>query len=512
MSHQIVFLLLAVLRTHADPLTTGAARRHEEGGHAASHFDAAFRATSTEPWSAQAAHDWHILEYTHGAGEARGYNDKTGEIFHEVGPRSFGIGTACTECLLFDLGTCGVLTPNSLRQQPHALVPYDREQRNQLWKVTNMQAVRSVDLPPGFLGGQSPHPADQTWHITSERDDTIEMTVFASLPVASMLQTTPARQLRCLSGWCLGWGSKEGTAFLATLMLIPLPRAFLDAEQEDNLHRSWPCETLSRAALVYVEGRAASPDSKVRGGVSAKPRAQIFANVKRAAQLASLAAELLAPVTGVATVYFKSAKGQLDDSQKGPAEFVHPPGLCDAPHDGLAASALETSGTVFTPEYINVTRPVRAIGHYCVAILGCVLRQVDWVLNFLGCLDFSDPRGTQTTNIKSDAMIVRDNARKSLRLLETLLSEDALQLAHASGFTPVLLADQISITTEDASVPVFELAKVTSSVFAKMLSNTPKSKTRISKEQRKQARRARVCQLACCYIKAGEPDRECTLS
>ena len=505
---QAVFLLLGTVGVYTDPLTTGAARRHEEEGHVASHFDAAFRATSTEPWSAQAAHDWHILEYRHDAGEAMGYNDKTGEIFHEVGPVVFGIGTACTECLLFDLRTCRVLTPNAIAKQPHVVVPYDREHRDQLWKVTRAQAVRSEDLPPGFLGAQPLHPSDQTWHLMSERDDRVEMTMFASLPTASMLQTTPARRLRCLSGWCAGLISKEGNAFLASLMLLPLPRAFLDATTENSLHRSWPCETLSRAAMVFVEERAASADTKIRGGASSKPRAQIFAHAKRGAQLASLAAELLAPITGLATVYFKAARAALGTAQEEIGDFVHPHGVCDAPHDPLASSALETKGTAFTPEYINVTRPVRAIGHYCAAILRCVLHQVDWLLDFLDCISSSDHSTTRTVSMESGLVVDRGNARKSLRLLETLLSEDALQLAYARGFTPVLVADQISITSEDASTPVFELARATATRFSKLLDYRLNG-TKLTRA--KKVRRQRMGQVVCCYIKASEPEKECTL-
>ena len=510
MHQRCLLLLLAAVGIYTEPLTTGVGRRQGGEGHTAGHFDGVHRATSTEPWSAQGAHDWHVLGYNRAAGEASGYNDKTGEIFHEVGPAQFGIGTACTECLLFDLRTCNVLTPAGIGQQPHAVVPYDRDHRHQLWKITRTEGVTTHDLPPGYMAGQPGHLSDQTWHIMSERDDTVEMTMFASLPMASMLQTSAARQLRCLAGWCLGRGSGEAAAFLATLMIVPLPRAFLDAEAEHHLHRSWPCDTLARAALVYVESRAASPDLTVRGGASTKSRAQVFAHSKRGAQLAALAAELLAPITGLATTYFKSAQGVLldsdelaggDDDLPDLYQRIHPIGLCDAPDDPVASIALETRGTSFTPEYINVTRPIRAIGHYCAALLGCVLQQVDWVIAFLDCIALSNT----STTLKADAYAIRGNARHALNLLNTVLGEGALQLAHTAGYTPILLADQVSISTEDAATPIFQLAKATSTLFADLLSKAPTNATADS-------RRTRTAQVACCYIKASEPERTCTLS
>jgi hypothetical protein len=142
---------------NAKPLETGWHYRGPGEARAAGHdhFASGSRGHANEPWSSQASRDWQILENDRTEGRMAGYNDRTGEVFNTAPGTRLASGIGCAGCLLFDLESCHVVSPTSFKAVPHSPESYDRDRREQLWRIADAEGVRPGDLSPSF---SQPHP------------------------------------------------------------------------------------------------------------------------------------------------------------------------------------------------------------------------------------------------------------------------------------------------------------------------------------------------------------------
>ena len=445
--------LVLPMSTNAKPLETGWHHRGSGETRAASHFSNGNRDHASEPWSAAATADWQILEHDRPAGRMQGYNDRTGEVFNTAPGTKLASGIGCAGCLLFDLISCRVLSPLSFQTVPHAAEAYDRDRRGQLWRIANAEGVKPGVLPLNFLHAHPPQSTDEIWHVVSERDEDIDMTLFAWTEPGAIGKTGVARRLRCLAGWCVQFSSAAVRAFLSSMLLIALPAGFVDAHTEGQWGKKGGCGTLSKLMLIHAQQRATSTVPPVKShGV---PRARILHVAKSAASDIIFAAEALAPLTGIVKI-FKAAIPPVDphnsDDQGGENKLV---GFCDAPHDTMVTRVLQTGAVSFTPEHINVTLPVRAVGNYCRAMVACVLSQVRWFQSFIPCLVGEHRVVTHSMS----ALYYK--ATQGLGLVTALLLPRAKHLAASTGFSGGALADEIAEAASATCANVFQLVKAT---------------------------------------------------
>jgi hypothetical protein len=436
----------------ADPLTTGTLSRNGWGNRAASHFDNTRRAHSSDPWSASNAAEWQLLEYDRAARRVAGYNDRTGEVFSTAPGTPTVIGTGCAGCVLFDLQTCGVITPRSISHEPHTLVPYDRTRRDQLWRVASPEGVAPAARGARVFRSHEVHASDTMWHIVSERHEQMDFALLAWLKHDAIAQEMPGRRLSCLSGWCEQFASPSLDSFLSSLVVIPLPTSFLDSRSEDSAKAKWGCDTLARAAVAFVTKRASTHDTILAH--QGTPRAAILHMAKQASLLIALSAETLAPSTAIATIYYNALlKYKATNTSSSPSK---PIGMCDAPYDEMVERILSARVTSFTPEHVNVTVPVRALGLYAETLSSCALQQFDWLSRFGWCLDRVPLRSR-------DRMIANHNGRtvvvQAVQLLGALLSPEATRIARHGGHSSTTLVDRIAETMRSISEDVFALSK-----------------------------------------------------
>ena len=436
----------------ADPLTTGTLSRNGWGNRAASHFDNTRRAHSSDPWSASNAAEWQLLEYDRAARRVAGYNDRTGEVFSTAPGTPTVIGTGCAGCVLFDLQTCGVITPRSISHEPHTLVPYDRTRRDQLWRVASPEGVAPAARGARVFRSHEAHASDTMWHIVSERHERMDLALLAWLKRDAIAQEMPGRRLSCLSGWCEQFTSPSLDSFLSSLVVIPLPTAFLDARSEDSAKAKWGCDTLARAAVAFVTRRASTHDTILaHQGI---PRAAILHMAKQAALLITLTAEALAPVTAITKTYYLAVLQVRANSTAAPR--LHPVGICDAPYNEMVERLLSARITSFTPEHVNVTAPVRALAHYAEAIGSCALQQFEWLSRFGLCLDGVPAQSR-------DRLIGYNRGRSTvvdaMQVLDALLSPVAIQLARHGGHSSTTLVDRIAETMRAVSDDIFALSR-----------------------------------------------------
>ena len=443
---------------NAKPLETGWHHRGPGEARAASHFASGSRGHANEPWSSQASRDWHILENDRTEGRMTGYNDRTGEVFNTAPGTRLASGIGCAGCLLFDLESCHVVSPTSFKAVPHSPESYDRDRREQLWRIADAEGVRPGDLSPSFSQPHPPRSTDEIWHVVSERDESIDMTLFAWTEPGSIGSSSIARRLRCMTGWCMQFSVDT---FLSSLLLIPLPASILDAYNETPLYRRGGCDRLSKTMLMQAQIRAKRIDPLVRS--HGPPRARILNMAKSAASDVIFAAEALAPLAGMVHIY-AAAIARFTNSDFSNTNTSHGlVGVCDAPHNAMAANVLQTKGTSFTPEHINVSLPVRALGNFCRTMATCVLGQVRWLREFATCLV-----GERQVSRYAQPELY-NKASEGVRLMGTLLHHKTIQLSASTGFSGGAIADEIASASSIACVDVFHLAgamlKITSITF-----------------------------------------------
>ena len=457
MQHLVVSIwILHVI--NAKPLETGWHYRGPGEARAASHFASGSRGHATEPWSSQASRDWQILENDRTEGRMTGYNDRTGEVFNTAPGTRLASGIGCAGCLLFDLESCHVVSPTSFKAVPHSPEPYDRDRREQLWRIADAEGVRPGDLSPSFSQPHPPRATDEIWHVVSERDEGIDMTLFAWTEPGSIGSNSIARRLRCMTGWCMQF---PVDTFLSSLLLIPLPAALLDAYNEAPQYQRAGCDRLSKTMSMQAQIRAKRIDPLVRS--HGPPRSRILNMVKSAASDVIFAAEALAPLAGMVNIY-AAAIARFTNSDLNNTSTRHGlVGVCDAPHNAMAANVLHNRGTSFTPEHINVSLPVRALGKFCRTMATCVLGQIRWLSEFASCLV-----GERQVNRYAQPELFY-KASEGVNLMGTLLHHKTIQLSTSTGFSGDALADEIASASSDACMNVFHLAgamlKITSIVF-----------------------------------------------
>ena len=77
--------------------------------------------------------------------------------------------------------------------------------------------------------------------------------------------------------------------------------------------------------------------------------------VKSAASDVIFAAEALAPLAGIVNIYAAAIARFMNTDLNNTSTRHGLVGVCDAPHNAMAANVLQTRGTSFTPEHINVS-------------------------------------------------------------------------------------------------------------------------------------------------------------
>lgn len=489
MRHLLICVYLLHFHGTADPFETGWHDRGPGEERAASHFTTGSRAHESEPWSSHSNTDWQIVEYDRVAGRVAGYHTRTGEVFNTAPGSGRAAGIGCFGCLLFDVGSCHVLSPAAFRAVPHSLEPYDRERREQLWRIADAKGVRDGDLPVNFAHSHPPQRTDEVWHVVSERDERVDMTLFAWIEPGSTGSHSVARRLRCLAGWCKQFPSGPIDSLLASLVLLPLPASLLDANTANQRPNTSGCGRLSRKMLIQVQQRATRiiPLAATHG----QPRARVLSRAKSAASNVIFAADALAPVTGMIQIYATAVERALDQnftsrSANSTGQYGLD-GFCDAPHDPMVASVLQTDGLSFTPEYVNVTMPIRALGEFCRVMAICVITQIRWIEAFASCL-YGEGGGALAATQE-----VRVHAIEGFTMLTALLGAKAMQLSASTGASGGALADEIVEAAETVSIASFHRA-----TDILKLTDTLASGDWIRGDRREKITE----KFACCYVHA----------
>ena len=273
------------------------------------------------------------------------------------------------------------------------------------------------------------------------------MTLFAWIEPGSIGSGSIARRLRCMAGWCMQF---HVNTFLASLLLVPLPATLMDAYNDKPFHKRGGCDRLSKTMVMQAQMRATRVDPLVRS--HGPPRARILNLIKSAASDVIFAAEALAPLTGRVKVYAVAITRFTNSDFLNTTKGYGLVGVCDAPHNAMVASVLQTRGTSFTPEHINVSLPVRAIGNFCSTLATCVLGQIRWLREFTSCLV-----GERQISRHAHPELYY-KASEGVRFLDALLHPKTILLSTSTGFSGGALADEIASASSVTCLDVFHLA------------------------------------------------------